>query len=283
MREDWSREEVEATVADYFDMLDAELRGVEYNKTAHRRRLLESLNGRSDGAIERKHQNISAVLISLGFPYVLGYKPLRNYQQLLSDVVSNRLQDSRALADIVVGKVGQLATPPNVDDILASLVDPPNTDHLRHRIGELEVREMPLGQYNVDYFAQEARNRSLGAAGEEFVVLYEKARLIHAGERRLASMVEHVAVTRGDGAGFDVLSFDVNGRERFIEVKTTDFGSLTPFFVTRTELETSRRAASDFHLYRTFEFRRRPKLFTRQGPLDQSFVLDPHQYIAKVT
>ena len=39
MADDWSREEVEATVADYFDMLGQELHGQNYNKSAHRRRL----------------------------------------------------------------------------------------------------------------------------------------------------------------------------------------------------------------------------------------------------
>ncbi len=35
MGEDWSQEEVEATVADYFDMLNKDLRGQDYNKTKH--------------------------------------------------------------------------------------------------------------------------------------------------------------------------------------------------------------------------------------------------------
>ena len=76
----WSRVEVEAIVADYVAMLTAELRREPYSKTAHRRALAPLLDARSDGAIERKHQNISAVLIELGFPYIFGYKPLGNYQ-----------------------------------------------------------------------------------------------------------------------------------------------------------------------------------------------------------
>jgi hypothetical protein len=66
--ESWSREEVEATVAAYLDMLDQELRGLQFNKSDARRRLGATLSGRSEGAIERKHQNISAILIELGFP-----------------------------------------------------------------------------------------------------------------------------------------------------------------------------------------------------------------------
>lgn len=79
----WNVKEVEAIVADYFKMLDNELHGIHYNKTEHRHALSTLLNTRTDGSIERKHQNISAVLIDQGFPYIAGYKPLQNYQQLL--------------------------------------------------------------------------------------------------------------------------------------------------------------------------------------------------------
>lgn len=66
--EDWTRREVELIVADYLDMLMRELTGQRYNKAAHRKRLLEHLPGRSNGSIEFKHANISAVLVELGFP-----------------------------------------------------------------------------------------------------------------------------------------------------------------------------------------------------------------------
>jgi len=75
MASNWSESEVEAAVADYFDMLRSELTGQKYNKTAHRRALMEQLNNRSDGSVELKHQNISAVLIEMGIPYIDGYKP----------------------------------------------------------------------------------------------------------------------------------------------------------------------------------------------------------------
>ena len=65
---DWSLGEVEATVADYFEMLGAELSGAAYNKTNHRRLLARRLRDRSHASIEFKHANISAVLIDLGFP-----------------------------------------------------------------------------------------------------------------------------------------------------------------------------------------------------------------------
>jgi len=102
---DWSREEVEATVADYFAMLEAELAGTPFDKTEHRRQLLPMLDARSEGSIEFKHQNISAVLIALGFPYISGYKPRSNYQRLLYEVVSARLASNQGLVALVEADV----------------------------------------------------------------------------------------------------------------------------------------------------------------------------------
>src|SRR5260370_23791938 len=105
MPEVWSREEVEAVVTDYFVMLSEELGGEPYNKAEHNRQLQNLLSGRTRGSVERKHQNISAVLIELGYPYIDGYKPLGNYQELLGRVVQERLSAATGLQDVVSSTV----------------------------------------------------------------------------------------------------------------------------------------------------------------------------------
>ncbi|MDA0219239.1 MAG: hypothetical protein O3B22_06595 [Proteobacteria bacterium] len=74
----WTASEIAVIVADYFAMLRMELAGESYVKS-HRNAALQELTGRSKGSIERKHQNISAVLQELCAPWVAGYKPLGNY------------------------------------------------------------------------------------------------------------------------------------------------------------------------------------------------------------
>lgn len=88
----WSREEVEATVTDHLRMLRLHLTGQPYNKAAHNRALTRQLRRCTRGAVELKHQNISAVLLERGFGYIPGYKPLSNYQQLLVDVVLDQIE-----------------------------------------------------------------------------------------------------------------------------------------------------------------------------------------------
>jgi hypothetical protein len=285
MGADWSREEVEATVADYFAMLHAELAGVHYVKAEHRRRLIGLLDGRSEGAIERKHMNISAVLRTVGHPFIDGYKPYGNYQALLEEVVLDRLDRNHDLRVLVENLALQPVKAPRVDDILSRWKPAPD-------LKEQEEAQEPLVGYalpeagrertarRVDYLAQETRNRSLGAEGERFVLRYEAERLHRAGKKRLADRVEQVSDTRGDGLGYDVLSFEESGEERFIEVKTTSFGQRTPFFVSRNEVAFSREEPERFHLYRVYAFRREPALYGIRGPLDAGFTLEPSQFRA---
>jgi hypothetical protein len=281
MAEDWRQEEVEATVADYFNMLDKELRGHDYNKTEHRHRLSALLKNRSEGSIERKHQNISAVLRDLDFPFINGYKPLGNYQQMLFNVVYNRLENNQTLVSYIKQEVEAPVIALDFDDILTRLVSPPTMD--QSDSGSFSTREsVKRFRTGLDYLAQEAKNQSLGLAGEEFVIKFEKARLVQARQERLASKIEHVSKIKGDSAGYDILSFEESGQERFIEVKTTAYGSLTPFYVTRNEVELSVKADPGYYLYRTFNFRRDPKLFTRNGSLAKAFRLEPQEYLARV-
>src|SRR3569832_796877 len=79
---DWSDHEIDLIVADYFDMLQLERLAQPYVK-AERNRAMQDLSGRSRGSIEFKHQNISAVLYKLGLDWILGYKPMANYQKAL--------------------------------------------------------------------------------------------------------------------------------------------------------------------------------------------------------
>jgi hypothetical protein len=281
MAEDWSSAEVAATVADYFVMLGLELRGEPYGKREHNRRLQGLLNGRSASAIEFKHANISAVLIELGFPCIDGYKRRSNYQEALREEVAAHLDRDaglKGIAGLLVEAVADVA-PADADwgDIF---VPAP----VRERTRGVYERRPPLftPAHRINYLEREARNASLGAAGEALVLQVEHRRLWTAGQRQLADRIEHVSRTKGDGLGYDILSFDEGGRERLIEVKTTAFGSMTPFFASAKEVATSESLSNQYHLYRVFKFREAPRVFALQGSLRESCVLDAVQYRASL-
>ena len=273
---DWSREEVEAIVADYLHMLTLELAGQSYNKTAHRRQLLTKLQQRSEASVEFKHGNISAVMLDLGFPSIRGYRARGNYQRLLADVAAERIGLKPSLDQAALAAVQQPAVMPVQAEFSNVKTTPPTR---QFRVTEPDAPYMHRAVKR-DYLEREAQNQSLGLAGEQFVVQFEHWRLNQLGLSTLADRVDHVSQTRGDGLGYDVLSFEADGRERLIEVKTTTFGRETPFFVTKGELALSQHAKDQFRLYRLFEFRQSPRLFELSGELSRHCELDPITYRA---
>ncbi len=276
--EDWTRREVELIVADYLDMLTRELTGQRYNKSAHRKRLLEHLPGRSNGSIEFKHANISAVLVELGFPYLCGYKPRVNFQRrLLTEVVAEQASRYKELDKAALSAVEMPVVPAEFEDFRKVKAPAPPARMVARDEEAAYAARPPIKR---DYLERESQNRSLGLAGEEFALRFERWRLIELGAGQLAEKVEHVSQTQGDGLGYDIRSFETDGSERFIEVKTTSFGERTPFFVSANEVRFARSRPEEFRLYRLFDFRQAPRLFELAGPIETHCALDPTTYRA---
>lgn len=236
---------------------------------------VQSRTGRSHGSVEFKFQNISAVLIELGAgDFVRGYLPMRNAQQALRAAVSERWQREPEIEALMVVEAEKPVFP--VLDIEWAMTKPPlfTVEPSMH-----DRRSTPV---RTDFLKLEAERRDLGLAGERAVLDLERRMLSLSGHDRLARMVEHVSQTRGDGLGYDVLSFDTEGTEKFIEVKTTRKQREFPFLVTNNEVEFSKEERDRFHLYRVYDFGR-PKtgLFTLEGELGSSCLLSPTMYAAR--
>lgn len=261
---DWQDDELDAIVADYFDMLAADLAGQRYVKLKHSEALMARI-GRTHRAVEFKHQNISAVLDELGMPWIPGYKPKRNYQNAIFDAIDRYL----TLHPVVLAASSSPAAPTPPSTGIFVEAPPLSTDNeaIPERLRRLVQKFDPV--------QRDHRNRSLGRAGEEFVIDVEKRRLTEAGLPDLARKVRWVATEDGDGAGYDVLSFNPGGNERLIEVKTTNGSSRTPFFLTRNECALANERPTDWQIYRVHLFALEPRIFTIMPPLEDSVRLDP--------
>ncbi len=279
--QDWSEAEVERTVADYFEMLRKELHCLAYSKAAHRRSLMPSLDGRSEGSVEFKHANISGVLVGLGLPYVEGYKPRGNYQMLLADKVAAFLDARPHLLDQM--RQAPLVSPASLPDLRpfkpGEVVEGPPEKIL---LPERQSKPwLTLKGRRIDFAERDAANRRLGDIGEEFALWYERQRLIAAGRGDLAAKVRWVARDIGDGLGFDILSFDeADDSELYVEVKATGLGKYFPFLVTDLELRCSEDVGDRFRLYRVFDAGRKPRLYVLPGSLGQSCEMHPTLYRA---
>jgi hypothetical protein len=257
----WTDRENDLIVADYFAMLADDIAGRPYNKADHRRALLPQLNDRSEGSIEFKHQNISAVLKGLGENWIPGYKPAFNFQITLVDAVVQWL----ALNPAWLGRLPGLQRTTDLREAAQIYFGPPPT--LSNQPPPKELEQMLHIARKFDVAGRDERNRALGRAGEERVLVHERAALRSAGRDDLARKVRWVSEEDGDGAGYDIASFAPDGRTRLIEVKTTNGWERTPFHITRNELAVAEERPSEWRLFRLWNFGREPKAFELHPPL----------------
>ncbi|MNX58118.1 hypothetical protein D3C86_889480 [compost metagenome] len=297
---DWQADELDAIVATYFAMLAAELTGRPYVKAHHARDLM-ARTGRSHRSVEFKHMNLSSVLADLGLPTIRGYKRKDNIQGAIFPAVERYLDahpDAWTLGlplarELRPGMSDQAAAPfsspfhgegdreavegatphlpfrPLVSEGILPITAPPPLGPAR--------KPRPQGLARIvrkyDPAARDHRNRALGQWGEEHVLHHERAFLIAHDRPDLARKIEWTSQERGDGAGYDIRSFDPAGRERLIEVKATRGGPATDFFLTRTEREVSAERPDAWRLYRLHDLAATPALFQLKPPLEAAVTL----------
>ncbi|AIB12899.1 hypothetical protein ABAZ39_13050 [Azospirillum argentinense] len=258
-RNEWPLAEVEAAVDAYLGVLQRQDSGAPFSKKAVVQAVAAALGTRTEKAVEYKFLNISAVMASLGRPWVQGWAPLGNYQRLLEFVVRDRL----TYGALGIGPEGPAGDPAEV------FVPPPSppTGGGGH-VGP------PTGR-KTDWSERGARNAELGRLGEQFVLDLERARLLPLGKEP-----EWTVAVHGDGLGYDIRSCDADGKPILIEVKTTASGIGAPFYLTTRELVVSREHGPSYKLYRVFNFFGERRIYVLNGPLDAACALEPVSFRA---
>lgn len=103
------------------------------------------------------------------------------------------------------------------------------------------------------------RNTKQGVLTENIALEIEKNRLeMNPMLKKYSERIIHVSVDEGDGAGYDIQSFDYDAAtgdviEYYIEVKSTTGGIDTPFYLSENELQVAREKGKQYSIYRIFK------------------------------
>lgn len=137
-----------------------------------------------------------------------------------------------------------------------------------------------------NYTRREKNKKLLGDIGEEIVLTFEKKRLTQMGRQDLAEKIEHVSKTKGDGLGYDILSYDVVNdtvSEKFIEVKATTGNSTKPFDISSNEVDVSELYPEQYFIYRVFNIHNKmasASFYVMKGSVRSNFNLEATSYKA---
>ena len=205
------------------------------------------------------------MLKGLGEEWIPGYKPAFNFQASLVDAVVRWL-DRHPDWLAPTARMAMDPSPTALREEAIVWIGPPPTHSNAPPPNELEQMTAIARKYDVA--ERDARNRALGRAGEERILAHERASLLAAGRTDLAEGIRWVSHVDGDGAGYDILSFDPDGSERLIEVKTTKGWERTPFHITRNELAVAETHRDEWRLVRLWNFAREPRAFELRPPLE---------------
>lgn len=268
---DWTDAENDLIVSDYLDMLAEDLAGRPYNKAALNRALQARLPGRTRGAIEWKHQNISAILRGMNKPWIPGYRPAVDFQESLIEAVL-RSHHRRPISLQTGGR------PKRVHDAASLFISPPPLPLNRD---VLEEKQRTALARRFDPAEADARNRELGRGGEALVLDFERWTLRRSGRDDLAAQVRWTSQEDGDGVGYDIASFRPDGRPRLVEVKTTNGWERSAFHITRNELAVANDNRDAWRLVRVWNFAREPRAFELAPPLDVHVSLTPTSFLAR--
>lgn len=270
---DWTEYEYRLIVATYMEQLQRQMR----NEAPDLREAYEFLTvrmpNRSQGAIRMALQNLSGFVLEEGYDAVEGLSPLSNYNHTFVPRLANQwLSENAAQQQAAEESLGlpteRGSTPP---DILQIEQNPPTQTE-----GSQNGRRAGSVGASLGHRSQE-ENSVLGRRGEELVIEFERARLIEARRPDLANRIVHVAASN-DAAGYDILSFEVDGSQRYVEVKTTNGGIRTAFFLSENERLFSNQNSQCYFLYRVYSFSSSPRLYKIRGSVDANFNLVPTEY-----
>lgn len=263
----WTVDEVERIVERYFLMMRDQEAGA-YDRKAHLAAADAELPRRAgSGSIGRKLSNISAVLESMGLPTATGYGALPNVQTLLSAVIYDRL--NREEAGGLDGLPRGISAP---EADLTAEVDPPTGREL----SEVQAARTAC---KVDFAERDQRNRSLGRAGEAWAMKVIQEELTQGGRADLAERTVWISDVVGDGLGYDIATFDLDGEPIRVEVKTTKGGRSAPFFVSANEVRASSAEDEAYVLFRVFNFPKAPGFYRLTGSLEATCQLRPASFV----
>lgn len=253
----------EILIENYFVMLDAELQGELYSKADHRSRIMKEANISNEKLVDKLHQDISAVMAEAGLPFVDAYPPQETPERNIENAVHAFIEDNPELVDAMwLDKAQAQTIPVELDDYKSAWVKTPEVTKFKPRALD---RWHPARVMDMDFRLREFRDMNLAAAGERFVMAFERARLRAAGLKDRIEEIIWQSQTYGESFGYDIRSLNDDGSERYIAVKATNYGPQFPFMILDHELAQAASDPLNFHLYRVFQFSRKPKLFILNG------------------
>jgi len=151
---------------------------------------------------------------------------------------------------------------------------------------EIVIKSSKSQTKKIDFERENRIKHKLGKRGEEIVLKYEKNFLENNGREDLARKVNWVSTT-DDSLGYDILSYDLDGKKKYIEVKatTSSYTTKIQFYISNNQFEIAKNL-ENYHFYIVFKAKEKnPEIWQLKNPmqfLNNGLILTPTKYNVKI-
>ena len=181
-----------------------------------------------------------------------------------TDNISSAITHDKTNLDILDYPITESA-----EEIELNIADSPTiTSKSKSNSNKIRTKE------GINYSEQQAISQKIGDRGEELVLRNEIEKIKQWGlPDEILSKVRRVSL-ESDDYGFDILSFDKDGNERYLEVKTTKTnGKNFSFILTKNEFEQAKKYGNKYSFVIVFDILNNPHIWYMGNP----FVEEPYK------
>jgi len=173
-------------------------------------------------------------------------------------------------------KFGKPTKGDNIPQVLKKFIIPKYPPINKVKPDYIELTVSPLNgkkrkgwnstQRKIDFEKETRINKKIGERGELIVLIKEKEYLKSIGRDDLSIKIRHISKEM-NSAGYDILSYDNSGNEKYIEVKSTKQKiSNANFLISSNEYNVAKRS-SNYYIYIVFEAcSKKPKICRLKNP-----------------
>lgn len=190
------------------------------------------------------------------------------------------------------------STPNEIRDYIYFKNDYPNLKDIRPEFINLEIdstqvfskkdRKSMLPKTKIiDFEKENKKHKRLGERGEQVVLYAERDSLREMGKAKLIKEIKQIS-KENSSAGYDILSFEEDGRNKYIEVKSTNNSpsSKANFIITINEVERAKEL-KNYYIYIVFNVRsKNPKIWILRDPFsfqDKGLTLTPISFRVEIS
>ena len=186
-----------------------------------------------------------------------------SYEQIIDDPISIPLIDN--LAEIIFKKDENLKSE-NLDYKI-----PAFNPSLKEK--RTKVYAPTKSKNNTKNIYPKKPSKRVGGAGEEHVYKFEYKKLCDLGREDLAKKIEKQYEDHSFFPGYDIKSFDENGKEIYIEVKSTISKDKNFFEISENEVLAATSLQEDYYIYQVTEALSNPRI--------ASIIQNPIRYVSE--